>query len=84
MMLLHGGAGAVLRTVAYGITSKHIALVKFICSQKRPAITPVTFDSDGAKKIPPKTDQKMYMPPGGKFSEKAGTYQGNCDSSSSV
>jgi len=43
--------------------------------QKRSAITPVTFDKDGAKK-PAHNDVKVYAPPGGKFSERAGTYQG--------
>jgi hypothetical protein len=43
--------------------------------QKRSAITPVKFDSETVKKAA-KNDQKMYTPPGGKFSEKAGTYQG--------
>jgi len=38
----------------------------------------VTFDSNGAsaaKKVA-KNDQKIYAPPGGKFSERAGTYEG--------
>lgn len=37
----------------------------------------MTFDSDSAaaKKVA-KGDQKIYAPPSGKFSEKAGTYQG--------
>jgi len=45
--------------------------------QKRSTFAPVTFESDGAavKKVA-KNDQKIYSPPSGKFSEKAGTYQG--------
>ena len=45
--------------------------------QKRPTFAPVTFESNGAtaKKVA-KNDQKIYSPPGGKFSERAGTYQG--------
>jgi len=48
-----------------------------ICSQKRPTFAPVTFDTNGAtsKKVA-KNDQRIYSPPSGKFSEKAGTYQG--------
>ncbi|XP_046329770.1 apoptosis inhibitor 5-like [Haliotis rufescens] len=42
-------------------------------SQKR--ITPITFDSDGSggKKVN-KQGRQLYSPPGGKFSEKAGTF----------
>jgi len=46
-------------------------------SNKRPTFAPVTFDSNGAaaKKVA-KDDQKIYAPPSGKFSEKAGSYEG--------
>jgi len=47
-------------------------------SQKRPTFAPVTFESNGAsgaKKVA-KNDQRIYSPPGGKFSERAGTYEG--------
>jgi len=45
--------------------------------QKRPTFAPVTFASNGAavKKVA-KNDQKIYSPPSGKFSERAGTYEG--------
>lgn len=52
---------------------------------KRPGITPITFESDGSapKKSTkvsadrgPKKDRSIYTPPSGKFSEKAGTFQG--------
>lgn len=52
-------------------------LLSVLHSNKRPTFAPVTFDSDGsaAKKVA-KDDQKIYAPPGGKFSEKAGSYEG--------
>ncbi|KAL8614250.1 hypothetical protein ACOMHN_026467 [Nucella lapillus] len=42
--------------------------------QKR--ITPITYSSNGASdaKKPHKDDRQLYTPPGGKFSEKAGTF----------
>jgi len=44
---------------------------------KRSTFAPVTFESNGAtaKKVA-KNDQKIYAPPSGKFSERAGTYEG--------
>lgn len=41
---------------------------------KRPSFTPVKFDSGEPPKKLTKTEQKIYAPPGGKFSEKAGNY----------
>lgn len=41
---------------------------------KRPSFTPVKFDSGEPQKKIAKTEQKIYAPPGGKFSEKAGNY----------
>jgi len=53
------------------------AVLSVVCRSKRPLFAPVTFDSDGAaaKKVA-KSDQKIYAPPSGKFSEKAGSYEG--------
>jgi len=51
-------------------------LSPFLCRVKRPSFTPVKFDAgEPAKKIT-KTEQKIYAPPGGKFSERAGNYPG--------
>lgn len=46
-------------------------------AQKRSTFAPVTFESSesSSKKIA-KNDQKIYSPPSGKFSEKAGTFEG--------
>ncbi len=43
--------------------------------QKRPGITPVTFESDSPPKKN-KGEQRFYSPPSGKFSDKAGNYTG--------
>ena len=52
--------------------------ILLLCRQKRPTIAPVSFDSNGAAaKRVAKNDQRIYSPPSGKFSEKAGTYQGS-------
>jgi len=45
--------------------------------QKRSTFAPVTFETNGAaaRKFA-KSDKKIYAPPSGKFSEKAGLYEG--------
>ena len=53
------------------------AVLPVVCRQKRSTFAPVTFESSesSSKKIA-KNDQKIYSPPSGKFSEKAGTFEG--------
>ncbi|KAK6973830.1 Apoptosis inhibitor 5 [Biomphalaria glabrata] len=41
--------------------------------QKR-TITPITYDDANGKKSTPKQARTLYQPPGGKFSDKAGTF----------
>lgn len=41
---------------------------------KRPSFTPIKFDSGEPQKKIGRTEQKIYSPPGGKFSEKAGVF----------
>ncbi|KAI0235197.1 Apoptosis inhibitor 5 [Lamellibrachia satsuma] len=45
-----------------------------IPGQKRPAITPITFESDNSSKKVSKNDRQVYSPPGGKYSDRAGTF----------
>lgn len=40
------------------------------------SFTPVKFDSNEPQKKGSKTEQKIYAPPGGKFSDKAGNFPG--------
>jgi hypothetical protein len=56
--------------------TKKPAMPEAVAGVKRSAITPVTFDSDAGAKKPNKNDQKIYAPPSGKFSDKAGNYAG--------
>lgn len=57
------------------MTILHCLLVVY--RQKRPTFAPVTFETNGAaaRKVA-KNDKKIYAPPSGKFSEKAGSYEG--------
>lgn len=57
--------------------NEYSAFLLVICRQKRPTYAPVTFETNGAaaRKVA-KSDKKIYAPPSGKFSEKAGSYEG--------
>lgn len=54
-----------------------ISVARLFDRQKRSSITPITYEGGApAQKKTSKGDLRMYSPPGGKFSEKAGTYTG--------